>query len=377
MPGPTFSIGDNAQTMSSLLQRYCDFLPIDGVVSAVTLGEGNTPLLHARRLGAELRCARLYLKVEGMNPTGSFKDRGMVVAVVKALERGATFIVCASTGNTAASAAAYAAAAGLRCAVILPAGHVAPGKLAQALAYGAVTIPVAGSFDQALDLVKMVVEATGAELVNSVNPFRLEGQKTAAFEICDELGRAPDVLALPVGNAGNITAYWQGFREYQAIGRVDALPAMWGFQAEGAAPLILGHVVEQPETVATAIRIGNPARGEQALAAARESKGGLWAVSDEEILHAYRAVAALEGVMCEPASAAPVAGLRRLVREGMDLSHSTVVVVLTGSGLKDPATALSFFGERPAVPATVDAVLEALADERQANVDVLAMPRAD
>jgi threonine synthase len=295
-----------------------------------------------------------------MNPTGSFKDRGMVVAVAKALERGARSVLCASTGNTAASAAAYAAAARLRCGVILPAGYVAPGKLAQALTYGAVVVPVAGSFDRALQLVREAVEVTGAELVNSLNPLRLEGQKTAAFEVCDSLGRAPDVLALPVGNAGNITAYWRGFRGYREAGRTASLPRMWGFQAAGAAPLVDGRPVEHPETVATAIRIGKPARGAEALAAARESGGLLDKVSDAEIVEAYRLVASCEGVMCEPASAAPIAGLRKLTREGTDLSGLTIVAVLTGHGLKDPATALSLFGERRPIEASLDAVLATL-----------------
>ena len=346
--------------MSRLFERYHDFLPVTPDTPRLTLGEGDTPLLPARHLGALLGCRHLFLKCEGMNPTGSFKDRGMVLAVAKALERSATSVVCASTGNTAASAAAYAAAARLRCLVILPAGYVALGKLAQALTYGATVVPVEGSFDRALQLVLETARASGAELVNSLNPVRLEGQKTAAFEVCDALGRAPDVLALPVGNAGNITAYWKGFRQYLIAGRVKSAPAMWGFQAAGAAPLVEGHPVEKPETVATAIRIGKPARGPEALAAVAESGGLLDAVTDEEIMEAYRLVACYEGVMCEPSSAAAIAGLRKRARLGDDLSDLTVVVVLTGHGLKDPATALSLFGEQHPVEASLDAILPLL-----------------
>jgi len=340
-----------------LFQRYGDFLPVTAGTPHLTLGEGNTPLLHAARLGSALGCPNLYLKFEGMNPTGSFKDRGMVLAVAKALERGARSVICASTGNTAASAAAYAAAAGLRCCVVLPAGYVAPGKLAQALTYGAEVVPVDGTFDRALELVREAVEASNAELVNSINPFRLEGQKTAAFEVCDALRRTPDVVALPVGNAGNISAYWMGFRQYRDAGMVESTPRMWGFKAAGAAPLVEGHPVDHPETVATAIRIGRPARGEEALAAVAESEGRLNAVTDAEIIEAYRLVASCAGVMCEPASAAAIAGLRKVAAEGADLSHLTVVAVLTGHGLKDPATALSLFAEQRPVEATPDAVL--------------------
>ncbi|MDQ2740920.1 MAG: threonine synthase [Chloroflexota bacterium] len=347
---------------TSLIERYRDFLPFTGDYEGrpFTLGEGNTPLLEARRLGGKLGCRRLYLKIEGMNPTGSFKDRGMVVTVAKAMERGATMLVCASTGNTAASASAYAAAGGLRCIVVLPAGYVAAGKLAQALAYGATVLPIDGTFDRALNLVREIVERTGAELVNSLNPYRIEGQKTAAFEVCDTLGRAPDVVALPVGNAGNITAYWQGFREYREAGRIAGLPRMWGFQAAGAAPLIVGHAVERPNTIATAIRIGHPARGGQALEAVRDSDGLLAAVSDEEIMRAYRLVAAEEGVMCEPASAASLAGLLKLARQGYDLSAQTIVAVLTGHGLKDPAAALSLFCEPAPFAADLDVLLRAI-----------------
>lgn len=346
--------------MTHLFARYERFLPVTLQTPRITLGEGNTPLLHARRLGDHLGCSQLYLKFEGTNPTGSFKDRGMVLAVAMAMERGASSVICASTGNTAASAAAYAAAAGMRCCVVLPAGYVAPGKLAQALTYGASVVPIDGTFDRALQLVREAVEVTGAELVNSLNPHRIEGQKTAAFEVCDALGRAPDILALPVGNAGNISAYWRGFREYRDAGMSDSLPSMWGFQAAGAAPLVEGHPVDHPQTIATAIRIGRPARGTEALAAVRDSGGLLQAVTDEEIIAAYRLVASLEGIMCEPASAAPIAGLTSCLREGADLRDRTIVAVLTGHGLKDPALALSLFEEQTPVPASLDAVLSVL-----------------
>lgn len=343
--------------MTSLLERYRAYLPLTPDTPTLSLGEGRTPLIHARHLGDMLGCGRLFLKFEGMNPTGSFKDRGMVLAVAKAVERGAGDVICASTGNTAASAAAYAASAGLRCLVVLPAGYVAPGKLAQALTYGARVVPIDGTFDRALELVREAVAMGDAELVNSVNPFRLEGQKTAAFEVCDALGTAPDAVALPVGNAGNITAYWRGFRQYQEVGKTSNTPRMWGFQAAGAAPLVDGHPVEHPTTIATAIRIGKPARGEEALAAVAASGGLLRSVSDEEILAAYRSVASCEGVMCEPASAAPLAGIRKLGEEGHDLSSMTIVAVLTGHGLKDPATALAQFAELTPLEATLDALL--------------------
>ncbi len=342
--------------MASLLERYKAFLPITANTPVITLGEGDTPLLRARRLEREIGCGALFLKFEGMNPTGSFKDRGMVLAISKAVERGAKAVICASTGNTAASAAAYAASAGLECSVVLPAGYVAPGKLAQALVYGARVVAIEGTFDDALTLVRQAVDASDAELVNSVNPFRLEGQKTSAFEICDTLGAAPDIVALPVGNAGNITAYWKGFREYRDQGIVSAVPRMWGFQAEGAAPLVYGKVVDHPQTIATAIRIGKPARGDEALAAVSNSRGLLAAVTDEEILEAYHMVASLEGLMCEPASAAGIAGLRKRVALGDDLSGKTVVAILTGHGLKDPVTALAQFSEPIPVPATLDSV---------------------
>jgi threonine synthase len=324
-----------------LMDRYRRFLPITDATPRLSLGEGATPLVRAERLGPAIGAPNLYLKVEGQNPTGSFKDRGMVVAVAKALEEGARAIVCASTGNTSASAAAYGAAAGLEVIVVLPRGQTALGKLLQALAAGARVIAVDGNFDDALRIVRALAEQEEhpVTLVNSVNPFRLDGQKTAAFEVCDELGRAPDVLAIPVGNAGNISAYWSGFREYAEADIVRSRPRMWGFQAEGAAPLVHGRRVDRPETVATAIRIGAPASWDKAIAARDESDGRIEAVTDDEILAAYRDLARLEGVFCEPASAASVAGLRRMAAEGALDPDALVVAVLTGHGLKDPHTA--------------------------------------
>jgi threonine synthase len=323
------------------MERYARFLPISEATPALSLGEGATPLVRAPRLGRSIGVPNLHLKIEGQNPTGSFKDRGMVVAVAKALETGARAVVCASTGNTSASAAAYGAAAGLDVIVVLPRGQIALGKLLQALAAGARVVAVDGNFDDALRIVRALAEQDDhpVTLVNSVNPFRLEGQKTAAFEVCDDLGRAPDILAIPVGNAGNISAYWQGFREYAAARLVDSTPAMWGFQAAGAAPLVRGRPVERPETVATAIRIGKPASWDKAIAARDESRGRIDAVSDEEILAAYRDLAKLEGVFCEPASAASVAGLRKLAAADVVDPDAIVVAVITGHGLKDPHTA--------------------------------------
>jgi threonine synthase len=324
-----------------LVERYREFLPVSEVTPVVSLGEGSTPLVHARRLGASIGVPGLHLKIEGQNPTGSFKDRGMVMAIAKALESGARSVICASTGNTSASAAAYAAAAGLECVVVLPAGKIAVGKLLQALVFGARVIAVRGNFDEALHVVRALAEQDDhpITLVNSVNPFRLEGQKTAAFEVVDDLGRAPDILAIPVGNAGNISAYWRGFREYRDAGRASAVPRMWGFQAAGAAPLVAGHPIDHPETVATAIRIGNPASWSLATAARDDSGGRIDAVTDDEILAAYREIARLEGVFCEPSSAASVAGVIKAARAGEVDPGSTVVCVLTGNGLKDPTTA--------------------------------------
>jgi threonine synthase len=324
-----------------LIERYRDLLSIEDGDPVVTLNEGSTPLIHSPRLSERIG-AEVHLKFEGANPTGSFKDRGMTVAVSKAKGQGAEAVICASTGNTAASAAAYAARAGLRGAVIVPEGKIAVGKLAQALMHGARVIALQGNFDQALEIVRKLADRHPVELVNSVNPYRIEGQKTAAYEVCDELGEPPEALAIPVGNAGNVTAYWAGFQDY------GVAPILYGFQAEGAAPLVAGHVIENPETVASAIRIGNPARWEEAMNAFTASRGRVAAVSDEQILDAYRLLASSEGVFCEPASAASVAGLLANglpVVEGAE-PPKTVVCVLTGHGLKDPDTAL---GKAPAV----------------------------
>ncbi len=344
------------------MDRYRRFLPITAATPSLTLGEGATPLVHAIRLGASIGLSNLYLKFEGQNPTGSFKDRGMVVAVAKAAEAGAKAIVCASTGNTSASAAAYGAAAGMEVIVVLPKGQIAVGKLLQALMAGARVVAVDGNFDQALDIVRALAEQDDhpVTLVNSVNPFRLEGQKTAAFEICDDLGRAPDILAIPVGNAGNISAYWMGFRDYLDAGIVQATPRMWGFQAAGAAPLVAGHPIEHPETVATAIRIGNPASWTKAIDARDASGGRIDAVSDDEILAAYRALARHEGIFCEPASAASVAGVTRAAAAGELDPDALVVCVLTGHGLKDPTTAERQAASVIEADATVGAVAVAL-----------------
>ncbi len=324
-----------------LMERYRRFLPVTDATPSLTLGEGSTPLVPAPRLGAAIGVPGLHLKVEGQNPTGSFKDRGMVVAVSKALEAGARAIVCASTGNTSASAAAYGAAAGLEVIVILPRGQIALGKLLQALMAGARVVAIDGNFDQALAIVRALAEQEDhpVTVVNSVNPFRLDGQKTGAFEICDDLGRAPDILAIPVGNAGNISAYWAGFLDYAREGLIAATPRMWGFQAAGAAPLVSGRRVEDPDTIATAIRIGDPASWDKAIDARDGSGGRIEAVTDDEILAAYRDVARLEGIFCEPASAASIAGVRKIAAVGAVDPGATVVAVLTGHGMKDPHTA--------------------------------------
>jgi threonine synthase len=337
-----------------LIEEYRDHLPVSGDTPVVTLLEGNTPLVPAPRLSERVG-ATVFLKYEGLNPTGSFKDRGMTMAISKAVEEGAKAVVCASTGNTSASAAAYAARAGLTCVVLIPEGHIALGKLAQALIHGARVLQIRGNFDEALQIVRDLGEHAPVTVVNSVNPYRIEGQKTGAFEIVDALGDAPDLHCIPVGNAGNITAYWKGYREYQDAGRVTKLPRMMGFQAAGAAPIVENRVIEQPETVATAIRIGNPASWYGATAAASESGGAISAVTDEEILEAYRFLAASESVFCEPASAASVAGLLKSdVPEG-----ATVVCVLTGHGLKDPDIAIG----QIAVPTAVDADYAAIRAE--------------
>jgi threonine synthase len=344
-----------------LVERYRRFLPITDATPSLTLGEGLTPLVHLRRLGEQYGLPNLHAKVEGQNPTGSFKDRGMVVAVSKALEDGARAVICASTGNTSASAAAYAAAAGIECIVVLPKGRIAAGKLLQALVAGARVVAIDGNFDDALRIVRELAAEGGraVTLVNSVNPHRLEGQKTAAFEVCDDLGRAPDAVAIPVGNAGNISAWWAGFGEYRAAGIVDTAPRMLGFQAAGAAPIVAGHPIDRPETIATAIRIGNPASWAKATAARDESGGLIDSVTDDEIIDAWRDLARVEGIFCEPSSGAGVAGVRKLAAVGQ-LSGELVVCVLTGTGLKDPATAERAVGPILEADPTADAVRRAL-----------------
>ena len=323
-----------------VIARYRDHLPIGPNTPEVDLHEGSTPLVRSRNIGRALGLPNLYFKYEGLNPTGSFKDRGMVVAVAKALESGSKVLVCASTGNTSASMAAYAARMGVRAIVVVPAGEIALNKLSQALMYGAKVIALKGNFDHALQTVRDLAAGYPVALMNSVNPHRIEGQKTAAFEVVEALGEAPDYLFVPVGNAGNITAYWKGFKEWQNAGLAQRLPRMAGAQAEGAAPIVDGRQVEQPRTVASAIRIGNPASWEGATMARDESGGMIAAVSDTEIISAQIRLADSEGLFCEPASAAPLALLFRLVREGRIAKDATAVVVLTGSGLKDPDAAL-------------------------------------
>jgi threonine synthase len=322
-----------------LIQEYKTFLPINENTPFLTLNEGNTPLISLNNLSKKWG-VDLHVKVEGANPTGSFKDRGMVMAVAKAVEDGSNSIICASTGNTSASAAAYAARAGLRCIIVIPNGKIALGKLAQAMMYGAEIFSIEGNFDEALRMVRKISEQEPITLVNSVNPYRLEGQKTAAFEICDQLGEAPEVLAIPVGNAGNISAYWKGFNEY-AIQKSTALPKMYGFEAEGAAAIVHNHVIENPETIATAIRIGNPASWSLASAAVEESNGLMDAVSDEEILQAYHWLAREEGIFAEPASCASIAGIYKQIQKGNILPGTKIVAVLTGNGLKDSDVAIN------------------------------------
>ena len=344
-----------------ILRRYGAFLPVTESTPLLSLGEGDTPLVASTRVIHELGCASLHFKLEGCNPTGSFKDRGMVLAMAKAVEAGCQAVLCASTGNTSAAAAAYAARAGLPAVVLVPASYVALGKLAQAMIYGARVVVVDGNFDQALVVVRELAERYPLTIVNSINPFRLEGQKTAAFEVCDVLGDAPDVLAIPVGNAGNISAYWRGFKEYRAAGHSTKLPRMVGFEAAGAAPIVRGEVVKSPETVATAIRIGNPASWQLAVQARDESGGLIDAVTDDEILAAYRLLAEGEGIFCEPASAASVAGLRKVVATGqLDPRDKAVVCVLTGSGLKDPDRAVKMAAPVLEVAPSVAAVETAL-----------------
>jgi threonine synthase len=343
-----------------LIEHYRPHLPVTPATPVVTLLEGNTPLIPVpnlvRALGAEVD---LYLKYEALNPTCSFKDRGMTLAMSVAKERGAQVVACASTGNTSAAAAAYAARGGMKAVVILPHGNIAMGKLAQALIYGAQIVPINGNFDEALRIVRELGELSHFEIVNSINPVRIEGQKTAAFEICDVLGRAPDFHFIPVGNAGNITAYWRGFCEYAAAGKITSKPRMMGWQAAGSAPIVEGRIIEHPETVATAIRIGNPASWQPALTAARDSNGRIDKVTDEEILHAYQLLASKEGIFVEPACAAPIAGLIKSLKAGWIPAGSVITATMTGHGLKDPDRAIKVAGqELIPVEATRDAVLK-------------------
>lgn len=347
-----------------IIEKYRNYLPVTEQTPDLTLYEGETPLYPATRLSSELG-VHLYLKFEGANPTGSFKDRGMVLAIAKAKEAGSQAVMCASTGNTSASAAAYAAKLGLQCYVVVPHQHIALGKLSQAVMYGAKVLAIEGNFDQALSLVREITAEYPITLVNSINPYRIEGQKTAAFEVCEQLGQAPDILAIPVGNAGNISAYWKGFKEYADENRIQHLPKMWGFEAEGAAAIVRGKPIGQPETVATAIRIGNPASWETAVAAATESQGLIDSVTDEEILSAYRQIAQCEGVFCEPASAASVAGVIKLHKQGRCPSGAHIVCVLTGNGLKDPTTALDAVDVQPEViPCSKEAIRKFVHEEK-------------
>ena len=326
-----------------LIDKYRKFLPVSETTDIVTLNEGNTPLIKADNLAKKigLEC-NLYLKFEGCNPTGSFKDRGMTMAVTKAKEEGAGAIICASTGNTSASAAAYGAKAGIKTFVLIPDGYIALGKLSQAMMYGAEIIAIQGNFDQALECVRAISDTQPITLVNSVNPYRIEGQKTGAFEICDALGKAPDYHFIPVGNAGNITAYWKGYKEYKIAGVINNLPQMMGFEAEGAAAIVIGERIMNPETLATAIRIGNPASWKQAETARDESGGKIGCVTDEKIVEAYKLLASTEGVLCEPASAASVAGLIQAHSHGIVKQGTDIVCILTGNGLKDPDNAIKF-----------------------------------
>lgn len=326
-----------------LINRYREYLPVSDSTPIVTLNEGNTPLIKADNLAKKIGLdANIYLKFDGCNPTGSFKDRGMTMAVTKAKESGSKAIICASTGNTSASAAAYGAKAGMRTLVLIPDGYIALGKLSQAMMYGAEIIAIQGNFDQALEFVRKISEEYPITLVNSVNPYRIEGQKTAAFEICDALGKAPDYHFIPVGNAGNITAYWKGYTEFHKLGKINALPKMMGYEAEGAAAIVKNQRIMTPETLATAIRIGNPASWDKAVAARDESKGLIGCVTDEKIVEAYKLLAATEGIFAEPASAASVAGLIQANHKGLVKEGSDIVCVLTGNGLKDPDNAIKY-----------------------------------
>ncbi|TRZ93994.1 threonine synthase [bacterium] len=350
-----------------VIQRYKKYLPITDKTPVITLKEGNTPLIYARYISSLVDDhTEVYLKYEGLNPTGSFKDRGMTVAISKACESGAKAVICASTGNTSASAAAYAAVCGLRCIVLIPKGAIALGKLSQALIHGAVVLAIDGNFDHALNLVKQISSRYPLTLVNSLNPYRIEGQKTASFEICDFFNQAPDFQVMPVGNAGNITAYWKGYKEYKKKGKIKWLPKMLGFQAEGAAPIVKGRVIKNPQTIATAIRIGNPASWKQAEKARDESAGLIDMVTDQEIISAYKLLAAKEGMFVEPASAASIAGLLKLVKVGYfkqvklqgTKQKKKIVAILTGHGLKDPDRAIKVVKEPKVIKADLSAILK-------------------
>ena len=347
-----------------LIEKYREFLPVTDKTPVISLQEGNTPLIYSCAL-SEITGNEVYLKYEGANPTGSFKDRGMTVAISKAKESGSKVVICASTGNTSASAAAYSARAGLKCVVLIPQGAIALGKLAQALIHGAQVLAVKGNFDDALKLVREISDKYKITLVNSLNPFRIEGQKTGAFEICDFLGIAPAYHAIPVGNAGNITAYWKGYKEYNAKGKTKSLPHMNGFQAEGSAPIVRGYPIKNPETLATAIRIGNPASWKSAEAARDESEGVIDMVSDDEIVKAYKYLGRNEGIFCEPASAASVAGLFKLKEKGARFDGQKIVCTLTGHGLKDPDNAIKFSEPTTKLPAKMEVVVEALKLEKR------------
>lgn len=343
-----------------IIERYRDYLPVSDKTPIISLNEGSTPLIKSVYLSVKYGC-ELYFKFEGLNPTGSFKDRGMTLAISKAKEAGAKAVMCASTGNTSASAAAYAGRGRMRCIVVIPDGKIALGKLAQAMMHGAEVLAIAGNFDDALDVVKYITSNYEIALVNSINPFRIEGQKTGAFEICDWLGDAPDFLFIPVGNAGNITSYWKGFKEYKEKNISEALPKMMGWQAEGSAPIVRGRVIENPETIATAIRIGNPARWKEAEAAAKDSGGKIDMVSDEKIIQAYKILALNEGIFCEPASAASVAGLIKEADENPEmLKGKQIVCILTGHGLKDPDIAIANSPEIIRVKKDYDQIKKAL-----------------
>ena len=345
---------------TGLLFKYKDLLPITPKTPMFSLGEGDTPLVRSRSLEKMVGCGELYFKLEGCNPTGSFKDRGMIMAIAKAVEEGSQAVMCASTGNTSASAAAYAASQGLETTIIIPEGKIALGKLAQAIMHGAKIVSIEGNFDQALNMVRELTQKHPVTLVNSINPYRIEGQKTGAFEIIETLGDAPDFVFIPVGNAGNITAYWKGFVEYHRLGKSGKKPRMMGFQAAGAAPIVLGHPVEKPETVATAIRIGNPASWQKAAAARDESGGLIDMVTDDEILAAYHLLAEKAGLFGEPASSAPLAGLLKLSRQGRNFSKSQIVCIVTGNGLKDPDTAVKNAPNIMKLPADLMSVEKAL-----------------